>query len=92
MGPAELWAFSTTAEDANIRNQLYKKIGPLEARKVLSNLFPAGSAMRVVEDRMDKLKENVGVVDEDAQSGIIDQLVNDILEQYRKDPNVKRLA
>ena len=92
LGPAELWAFSTTAQDASIRNQLYKKIGPLETRKVLANLFPSGSAMRVVEDRMDRLKESVGLLDEDAQTGVIDRLVSDILEQYRKDPNAKKLA
>ncbi len=43
-GPIELWAFSTTAEDAQIRNQLYKRLGPSETRRVLANVFPAGSA------------------------------------------------
>ncbi len=41
LGPIELWAFSTTAEDARLRNLLYQKIGPTEARRVLANLFPS---------------------------------------------------
>ena len=27
LGPIELWAFSTTAEDARLRNNLYKELG-----------------------------------------------------------------
>src|SRR4029077_14719306 len=42
LGPIELWAFSTTAEDARVRNKLYEKLGPGEARRVLANLFPSG--------------------------------------------------
>ena len=47
LGPIELWAFSTTAEDANLRNQLYKKIGPNNARKVLARIFPGGTATKI---------------------------------------------
>ena len=39
LGPVELWAFCTTAEDARIRNKLYQKIGPAEARRVLAIYF-----------------------------------------------------
>ncbi len=40
LGPVELWAFSTTAEDARVRNRLYQIMKPAEARRVLAALFP----------------------------------------------------
>lgn len=92
LGSAELWAFSTTAEDANVRNQLYRKIGPVETRKVLSALFPGGSVTRELEDRMVKVREDQGIIDEESKLSLIDELVNDILEAYTKDPNVRRLV
>jgi len=36
LGPIELWSFSTTAEDARIRNKLYVKLGPAESATSLS--------------------------------------------------------
>jgi intracellular multiplication protein IcmB len=49
VGPIELWAFSTTAEDAALRNRLYKMIGAYEARKLLAERFPLGSARSVID-------------------------------------------
>ena len=92
LGPVELWAFSTTVEDANIRNKLYRKLGPAEARRVLATLFPDGSAAKAIEDRMAELKEHEGLIDAEAKLGVIDQLVADVLAAYSKDPNVKHLA
>src|SRR4051812_6094528 len=43
LGPVGLRAFSTTAEDEQIRNKLYQKLNPAEAHRVLTNLFPNGS-------------------------------------------------
>src|SRR6185295_5273172 len=57
LGPVELWAFSTTAEDARLRNKLYLKIGPAEARRVLANLFPQGSVKFIIEARLATVKE-----------------------------------
>jgi len=39
IGPIELWAFSTTAEDAKLRNIMYRRLGPVRARKLLARLF-----------------------------------------------------
>lgn len=92
LGPAELWAFSTTAEDANIRNQLYHHIGPKETRRVLASLFPSGSAGKAIEERMARLREAHGMLDKESKLGIVDQLVADIMEAYSKNPDVKRLV
>src|SRR3990167_8935422 len=92
LGPVELWAFSTTAEDARTRNKLYQKIGPTEARRVLANLFPSGSVKSMIENRLAVLKEQKGMIEEAAELGIIDQLVDEILNAYSKNPDVKSLS
>ena len=92
IGPVELWAFSTTVEDARIRDKLYHHLGPKEARRVLANLFPSGSLAKVVEDRMARLKEETGMIEESASLSVTDQLLNDILQAYASDPNVKFLT
>ncbi len=87
LGPIELWAFSTTADDANIRNKLYRAINPAESRRVLARLFPAGSASRLVEERMNEIKEDPGFIAEEANDSVIDQIVEEILDEYAKNPN-----
>ena len=91
LGPIELWAFSTTSEDARTRNKLYVKIGPREARRVLANLFPSGSVKSLVEKRLAQLKEQQGVIQESSNLSIADQLVEEILAAYSKNPDVKSL-
>ncbi|KTD65827.1 virulence protein IcmB [Legionella shakespearei] len=91
LGPVELWAFSTTAEDATVRNHLYRHLGPAEARRLLAALFPNGSIAKELESRLAGMKERGGLIEEEEKDGAIDQLVNDILEAYSKDPNIKTL-
>jgi intracellular multiplication protein IcmB len=91
LGPIELWAFSTTAEDAFVRNQLYKHLGPAEARRLLSVLFPSGSIAKVIEDRLADMRDEEGLIEDDATSGVVQQLINDILDAYSKDPEIKSL-
>lgn len=84
LGPIELWAFNTTAEDARIRNSLYKQIGAKEARTLLSMLYPSGSAAKVIEQRLAALKEQGAVKDETEESAsIIQQLIDEIMEVYK---------
>jgi intracellular multiplication protein IcmB len=91
LGPIELWAFSTTAEDARLRNKLYQKLGPKEARRVLANLFPSGSVKSLIEKRLALLKEAQGVIEEGTTLSIADQLMEEILDAYSKNPDVKSL-
>jgi len=83
LGPIELWAFTTTAEDSNIRNQLYRKIGPAATRQVLARMFPEGTAVKYVEKRLALLKEKGGLIDEDIKLGVIDQVVQEVLAEYK---------
>lgn len=92
LGPIELWAFSTTAEDAAVRNQLYRHLGPAEARRFLALLFPNGSVTKELNERLNLLEGEVGVIDEENRAGALGQLVQDILDAYARDPNSKSLA
>ncbi len=82
LGPIELWAFNTTAEDARIRNALYKRIGSSETRKLLAMLYPGGSAAKVVEQRLAKRKETGQRVDDMASTSVIDEIIEEIMHVY----------
>lgn len=91
LGPIELWAFSTTAEDARLRNKLYERLGPKEARRVLANLFPSGSVKSLIEARLAVLKEHQGLIEEGSSLSIADQLLEEILDAYSRNPDIKSL-
>ena len=92
LGPIELWAFSTTAEDAMLRNQLYRHLGPGEARRFLALLFPNGSITNELTERLNELKEEGGLIEEENKSSAMDGLIEDILATYAKDPTSRRLG
>ena len=87
LGPIELWAFSTTAEDVIIRNHLYRHLGPVEARRYLAILFPEGSANKELSKRLKEISEEKGLIKEEQKESILMGLVKDILAAYAKDPN-----
>jgi intracellular multiplication protein IcmB len=91
LGPIELWAFSTTTEDAMVRNALYRQIGPSEARRFLAALFPRGSVTKEISERLNRFKDMEGLIKEEAQLSVIEEFVNDILAAYSLDPNSKNL-
>lgn len=92
VGPIELWAFSTTTEDVELRNRLYARIGPVETRRVLANLFPSGTVKPLVEERLTKAKESSSVIEEVDNISIIEELMTDILSAYSANPDVKKLS
>lgn len=82
LGPVELWALNTTAEDVFLRNQLYKKIGPRDARRILASMFPTGTATKVLEDRYASYKEDGQIMDDEAKQSVMQSLVQEILDTY----------
>ena len=82
LGPIELWALSTTAEDVNLRNRLYKAIGPRNARSLLAEKFPSGTATKIIEELLVERKEEGLAIDDIARKGVIDQLVENLLQYY----------
>jgi len=80
LGPAELWAFSTTNDDVALRSRLYKELGAPLARRVLAARFPGGSAKSEIEKRI-TLAEEIGErVDDDAISDIVGSLSKELVE------------
>lgn len=84
IGPIELWAFTTTADDARIRNALYDKIGAAPTRKLLSLLYPNGSAAKIVEERMTLIKEKTGLITDEKAVSVIDALIDEIYQLHKK--------
>lgn len=80
LGPVELWALTTTADDANIRNTLYNKIGPRKTRIVLAKKFPDGSAGAYIETALTEFRKSGGYVDEDFRKGVLEKLIEDLVE------------
>lgn len=78
LGPMEIWAFSTTMEDVAIRNRLYARLGPKEARRRLARRFPGGSAKKEVERRQMELAER-GETSREAAAGVIQQITDEII-------------
>lgn len=78
LGPIELWAFSTTAEDQSLRNRLYELLGAARARKALAKRFPGGSAKAEIEARATKVDNRHSRSDRDISNGIIEQLVREL--------------
>ena len=76
LGPIELWALTTTAEDAFIRNALYKRIGPRNARSILAKYYPSGSAMKDIEESLSRERETGAIIDEDMQQGALDTIID----------------
>ncbi|NCT56277.1 MAG: type IV secretion protein IcmB [Legionella sp.] len=91
LGPIELWAFSTTAEDAILRNRLYKHLGPAKARRFLALLFPNGSITKELSERLNKLKEDLGFIEEENKISVMDGLIDDILWTHSRNPDSKHL-
>lgn len=84
LGPTEIWAFSTTAEDAALRTRLYDILGPVEGRKRLAARFPNGSAKGEIERRIAKALERGGMEQEQAEEGIIESLVKELASEAKR--------
>jgi len=91
IGPIELWAFSTTAEDVKLRNILYRRLAPSTARNLLARLFPQGSAAKLLEERLQRVKESASFIGDINSVSLVDELAEDILKAYSINPNVSAL-
>ena len=91
IGPIELWAFSTTAEDVKLRNILYKRLVPAVARQLLARLFPQGSAAKLLEERLQRVKESASFIGDVNTLSLVDELAEDILQAYSQNPEVSVL-
>lgn len=79
LGPIELWAFSTSAEDVIVRNKLYAKLGAGRARQMLAQTFPGGSARAEIKRRV-MARANAGETRGAASSAVIEEIVTELVD------------
>lgn len=79
MGPIELWAVSTSAEDVAIRNRLYGRIGAGRARQVLASTFPGGSARSEIKRRI-MMRAQSGEARGAATSAVVEEIVEELAQ------------
>ncbi len=79
LGPTEVWAFSTTAEDSSLRNLLYEKLGAVEARRRLAKRYPSGSAKSDIERRL-KIKGERGERVGENEDGVVNEIADEVLK------------
>lgn len=91
LGPAELWAFSTTSEDVLLRNALYEAMGPVEARRVLANLFPQGSVTKVLQNKLNAETQGTGMISDDDRKSVVSKLIEEVIAAHSENPNVSSL-
>ena len=91
LGPIELWAFSTTAEDVLVRNRLYKQLGPENARLFLASVYPNGSIAKEMAARLNQVKESSSLIDADLKTSVLEEFLADLLRTYAHDPESKHL-
>ena len=81
LGPIELWALSTTAEDVAVRTRLYSRMGASRARQVLAANFPGGSARSEIKRRVLALSQEGGNESKAAAvSAVIEKIVEELVE------------
>jgi intracellular multiplication protein IcmB len=78
LGPIELWALNTSAEDVVVRNRLYARLGASRARQILAANYPGGSARGEINRRV-ALANEKGETDNAAKSKVIEDIVNELV-------------
>jgi len=79
LGPIELWALSTTPDDAALRNRLYEAVGFQEALRRLAKVFPTGSAQKEVERRrLERLRG--GEIEARATESVLEGLAAEVID------------
>jgi intracellular multiplication protein IcmB len=84
LGPIELWALSTSAEDVSIRSRLYEKVGAARARQLLAASFPGGSARTELKRRVSEKGESETDSRAAMTSVIIEEIVNELAAGARE--------
>lgn len=77
LGPIELWALSTSAEDVVIRNRLYERVGAVKARRLLATVFPGGTARFEVRRRI-VIRTEKGELAANAQQVVLQEVVDEL--------------
>ena len=91
LGPIEIWAFSTTAEDVALRRNLTEEFGARRARQMLAFVFPGGTAKAEFDRRKLAIEESGGHADEASESLIV-EMARDIHRRWKEDQLLRETA
>ena len=83
LGPIELWAFSSSAEDVAIRKRLYERLGPAQARRMLASAFPGGSARNEIKRRVNA-RSDAGDTEGANAFVVIEEIVEEMVAAAQK--------
>jgi intracellular multiplication protein IcmB len=78
IGSKELWSYSTSFTDIQIKNALKEALGSKRAREVLAKYFPSGSASKEIE-RRNKLQSLDDDITDSKKDGVLTELINELL-------------
>ncbi len=81
LGPIEIWALSTTAEDTSLRTMLYESLGSKAARRILARRFPSGSAKDTIERRLADMEDRGVAIDDKVRGNAIRQLADELIKE-----------
>ena len=70
-GPVELWALTTSPRDAALRDRLYRRMPPAQARAALARRFPEGTARDAVDAELRRGGR-------DAETAVLDRLADEL--------------
>lgn len=84
LGPIELWALSTSAEDVALRNRLYKRLGAARARRILAATFPGGTARNEIRRRIDEYAD-ANETRKATTSFVTDQITDELVGMVTRD-------
>ncbi len=79
LGPQELWAFSTTAVDVNLREKLYQEIGPAETLRRLAKKYPGGVQAEVERRKFALKEQGILATDDELDVSVERQILNELL-------------
>lgn len=84
-GPMEMWALTTTAEDALLRNKLYERMGPVRARRALARFYPKGSAKSEMDMRRQAMRESdANLNDEEFGKNLMEKMLMEIEQKAER--------
>ena len=84
LGPVELWALSTSAEDVQLRTALYTALGARQGRQVLAKFFPGGTARQEIRRRIVLYTEK-GEVEAGASGKVIEEMTREMVAHAHED-------
>ena len=83
LGPIELWAFSSSAEDVAIRKRLDERLGPAQARRMVASAFPGGSARNEIKRRVNA-RSDAGDTEGANAFVVIEEIVEEMVAAAQK--------